>query len=85
MPIAKLLTTSVLFSAALGAQTLTGQWDCTVTFNGNEIPFRMEFSADGAGKPELLAHHFFPWPRRQDAWSPCRFRGPRQRRVLHAD
>ena len=47
MPIAKLLTTSVLFSAALGAQTLTGQWDCTVTFNGNEIPFRMEFSADG--------------------------------------
>ena len=60
MPIAKLLTTSVLFSAALGAQTLTSQWDCTVTVNGNEIPFRMEFSADSAGKPEILAHHFFP-------------------------
>jgi peroxiredoxin len=48
MPIAKLLTASVLFSAALGAQSLTGQWDCTVTVNGTEIPFRMEFSANGA-------------------------------------
>jgi peroxiredoxin len=47
MPIAKFLTASVLFSAALGAQSLTGQWDCTVTVNGNEIPFRMEFSTDG--------------------------------------
>jgi LmbE family N-acetylglucosaminyl deacetylase len=27
---------------------LTGQWDCTVTVNGTDIPFRMEFSADGA-------------------------------------
>ena len=47
MPITKLLTASVLLSAALGAQSLTGQWDCTVMVNGNEIPFRMEFSADG--------------------------------------
>src|SRR4249919_3648406 len=47
MPIAKLLTASVLFSAVLDAQSLTGQWDCTVTVNGTEIPFRMEFSANG--------------------------------------
>jgi hypothetical protein len=48
MRIAKFLTASVLFSAALGAQSLTGQWDCTVTVNGTEIPFRMEFSTNAA-------------------------------------
>ena len=47
MSIAKFLAASVLFAAALGAQSLTGQWDCIVTVNGNEIPFRMEFSANG--------------------------------------
>jgi peroxiredoxin len=48
MPIASFVTVSVLFAAALGAQSLTGRWDCTVTVNGTDIPFRMEFSADGA-------------------------------------
>ena len=47
MPIAKFVTASVLISAALGAQSLTGQWDCTVTVNGTEIPFRMELAANG--------------------------------------
>ena len=47
MPIARFVTASVLFAAALGAQSLTGRWDCTVTVNGTDIPFRMEFSADG--------------------------------------
>jgi peroxiredoxin len=49
MPIARFVTASVLFAAALGAQTLAGRWDCTVSVNGNEIPFRMEFSGEGAG------------------------------------
>ena len=47
MPIARFVTASVLFAAALGAQSLTGRWDCTITVNGTDIPFRMEFSADG--------------------------------------
>ena len=38
MPIARLITASVLFAGALSAQSLTGSWDCTVTVNGNEIP-----------------------------------------------
>jgi hypothetical protein len=38
MPIAKFITASVLFSAALGAQSLTGQWDCTVNVNGTKSP-----------------------------------------------
>ena len=50
MPISKIVTASVLFAAALSAQSLTGQWDCTVTVNGAEIPFRMEFSAGGAAR-----------------------------------
>jgi peroxiredoxin len=48
MQIARFVTASVLFAAALGAQSLTGRWDCTVTVNGTDIPFRMEFSADGS-------------------------------------
>ena len=48
MPTAKLVAASLLFAAAVSAQSLTGRWDCTVTVNGNEIPFRMEFSASGA-------------------------------------
>ena len=47
MPMARSVTVSVLFAAALGAQSLTGSWDCTVTVNGNEIPFRMEFAGNG--------------------------------------
>src|SRR6478672_6282970 len=48
MPILKTVTASVLFAAALSAQSLAGLWDCTVTVNGTEIPFRMEFSGGGA-------------------------------------
>jgi peroxiredoxin len=48
MQIAKSITASVLFAAALSAQSITGLWDCTVTVNGAEIPFRMEFSASRA-------------------------------------
>lgn len=48
MPIAKFLSASVLFAAVLSAQSLTGRWDCTVAVSGNEIPFRMEFSGNGA-------------------------------------
>src|ERR1035437_1121144 len=55
MPIATFLTASVLFTAALTAQSLAGRWECTVTVNGNEIPFRMEFSGDGAS----VAGNFF--------------------------
>lgn len=55
MPTARFLTASVLFAAALGAQSLTGRWDCTVTVNGNEIPFRMDFSGDGSS----VAGNFF--------------------------
>ena len=55
MPILKTVTASVLFAAALSAQSLTGLWDCTVTVNGTEIPFRMEFSGGGAG----VAGNFF--------------------------
>ncbi len=54
MPILKTVTASVLFSAALSAQSLTGLWDCTVTVNGTEVPFRMEFSGDAA-----VAGNFF--------------------------
>jgi hypothetical protein len=45
MPIARFVTASVLFAVALGAQSITGRWDCTVTVNGTDIPFRMEFSS----------------------------------------
>ena len=48
MSTAKLLTASVVLAAAVSAQSLTGRWDCTVNVNGNEIPFAMEFSGNGA-------------------------------------
>lgn len=48
MPTLRFATASLFFAAALAAQSLTGRWNCTVTVNGNEIPFRMEFSADGS-------------------------------------
>jgi peroxiredoxin len=48
MPIARLVTAFLLFAASLSAQSLTGRWDCSVTVNGNEIPFRMEFFSSGA-------------------------------------
>ena len=47
MPSIRFATTSLFFAAALSAQSLTGSWDCTVTVNGNVIPFRMEFSGNG--------------------------------------
>jgi peroxiredoxin len=55
MSIVRIVTASVLFAAALSAQSVTGLWDCTVTVNGTEIPFRMEFSAGDAG----VAANFF--------------------------
>jgi peroxiredoxin len=55
MPIARFVNASLLFAAALGAQSLTGRWDCSVTVNGNEIPFRMEFSTSG----DALKGNFF--------------------------
>src|ERR1043166_111983 len=41
------LVLTILFAAPVLAQSLAGLWDCTVTANGVEIPFRMEFSGDG--------------------------------------
>jgi peroxiredoxin len=55
MPIAKLVIASVVLAAALSAQSIAGRWDCTVTVNGAEIPFRMEFSGDGTA----VAGNFF--------------------------
>src|SRR5215475_4201401 len=37
----------IAFAPAM-AQSLNGLWDATVTVNGVEIPFRMEFANDGA-------------------------------------
>src|SRR5579871_2135258 len=45
-----LLLAAILIAApALRAQSLAGLWDATVTVNGAEIPFRMEFSGGGSG------------------------------------
>src|SRR5215475_13562194 len=37
----------IAFAPAM-AQSLNGLWDATVTVNGAEIPFRIEFANDGA-------------------------------------
>jgi peroxiredoxin len=40
---------SLLFLApAAFAQSVAGLWDATITFNGTDIPFKMELSGDGA-------------------------------------
>src|SRR5215472_11217232 len=35
-------------SAALGAESLQGRWDATLTANGAVIPFRLDISGEGA-------------------------------------
>src|SRR5580700_2064915 len=30
------------------AQSLAGLWDATITFNGQDIPFRLQFAGDGS-------------------------------------
>lgn len=42
--------------AALGAATLTGMWNGTVTVNGNEVPFRFKITASN---PATAAGAFF--------------------------
>jgi hypothetical protein len=46
----KLLCVSVLltFAPFARAESVTGRWDATVTIKEAEIPFRIEFSGDGA-------------------------------------
>ena len=44
-----LLAALLATTPALVAQSLAGLWDATVTVNGVEIPFRMEFSGAGSG------------------------------------
>ena len=45
----RLFCLAVLIAAApvARADTLDGRWDATVTIQGNEIPFRIDFSGDG--------------------------------------
>jgi thiol-disulfide isomerase/thioredoxin len=58
---ARILTTTLLplaalaFAVAAPAQNLTGLWDASITLNGHEIPFRMEFS----GHPPAVSGSFF--------------------------
>jgi thiol-disulfide isomerase/thioredoxin len=42
----RLLSILVLAAGSAAAQGLAGLWDCTVTVNGAEVPFRMEFAGD---------------------------------------
>ena len=41
----------LLLVPAVMGQSLAGLWDCTVTVNGQEIPFRMEFAGKPPGSP----------------------------------
>ena len=34
--------------AAVMAQSLSGLWDATITFNGQDIPFRLQIAGDGS-------------------------------------
>jgi peroxiredoxin len=38
----------LLFARGAAAQSLAGRWEATLTSNGVSIPFRMDFSGDGA-------------------------------------
>jgi peroxiredoxin len=49
MPTRFLLAALLAAAPALMAQSLAGLWDATVTVNGVDIPFRMEFSGAGSG------------------------------------
>jgi thiol-disulfide isomerase/thioredoxin len=43
-----LLASPLLISSAARAQSIAGMWDATINYNGTDIPFKMEFSGDGA-------------------------------------
>ena len=43
-----LLATVIAFAPAAFAESLAGLWSATVNVNGTEIPFKLEFSGDGA-------------------------------------
>ena len=43
-----LITTVLAFAPALWAESIAGLWSATVSVNGTEIPFKIEFSGDGA-------------------------------------
>ena len=42
-----LAATLVLMTPAAWAQSLAGLWDATITYNGAEIPFKLELSGAG--------------------------------------
>ncbi len=35
------------------AQSLAGLWDATITFNGQDIPFRLQIAGEGRKPPGL--------------------------------
>jgi thiol-disulfide isomerase/thioredoxin len=43
------IATVLAFAPALWAASIAGLWSATVNVNGAEIPFKIEFSGDGAG------------------------------------
>jgi len=47
MKITLLLATVTVFASAAGAESLAGLWNATVTVNGTQIPFKIEFAGDG--------------------------------------
>ena len=44
----RLVLSGFLALASAAAQPLSGLWDAKVSYNGLEIPFRMEFSGAGS-------------------------------------
>ncbi len=47
MKLPGMISISLLLIASAAAQNVDGLWDATVTVNGTQIPFRMEFSGAG--------------------------------------
>jgi hypothetical protein len=47
MKITLLLATAIAFVSTAGAESLAGLWNATVTVNGTQIPFKIEFAGDG--------------------------------------
>ena len=39
---------SAAVAQSSNAQSLAGLWDATITFNGQDIPFRLQISGDGS-------------------------------------
>src|SRR5580704_8209224 len=44
----QLLAAMLALAPVMMADSLTGVWDAKINFNGVEIPFKIEFSGDGA-------------------------------------